>query len=209
VFVIPADFGGRRRNSELKNGEDRIVVPNRVARSVIEECRGQDRARIDERAHHRRCNSSNRRWVSKPGCTPDVTDSIYRRRRQALAASVPRPGGNRAQCPGRYLRSGARKRNARFGVETKGTVVRRLEACDSLSHLAVKQSVILSTHEKRGQYELPARHSCSGFCGPATPVRGTGALLCRYSVSACNAHHRRSVCRRRVVSSYGLLVEDR
>ena len=41
VFVIPADFGGRRRNSGVKNGEDRIVVLNRVARSVIEECRGQ------------------------------------------------------------------------------------------------------------------------------------------------------------------------
>ena len=41
VFVIPADFGGRRRNSGVKNGEDRIVVLNRVARSVVEECRGQ------------------------------------------------------------------------------------------------------------------------------------------------------------------------
>jgi len=41
VFVIPADFGGRRSNSGVKNGEDRIVVLNRVARSVIEECRGQ------------------------------------------------------------------------------------------------------------------------------------------------------------------------
>jgi len=41
VFVIPANFGGRRRNSGVKNGEDRLVVLNRVARSVIEECRGQ------------------------------------------------------------------------------------------------------------------------------------------------------------------------
>jgi integrase len=41
VFVIPANFGGRRRNSGVKNGEDRIVDLNRVACSVIEECRGQ------------------------------------------------------------------------------------------------------------------------------------------------------------------------
>ena len=40
VFLIPADFGGRTANSGVKNGEDRLVVLNEVARSVVESCRG-------------------------------------------------------------------------------------------------------------------------------------------------------------------------
>jgi integrase len=40
VFVIPADFGGRRQRSGVKNGEDRVVVLNDVARRVIEAQRG-------------------------------------------------------------------------------------------------------------------------------------------------------------------------
>ena len=40
VFLIPAGFGGRRETSGVKNGEDRLVVLNGVARSVIEKQRG-------------------------------------------------------------------------------------------------------------------------------------------------------------------------
>ena len=40
VFLIPADFGGRRETSGVKNGEDRLVVLNGVAKSVIEKQRG-------------------------------------------------------------------------------------------------------------------------------------------------------------------------
>jgi integrase len=40
VFLIPEDFGGRTENSGVKNGEERLVVLNDVARSVVESCRG-------------------------------------------------------------------------------------------------------------------------------------------------------------------------
>ncbi len=40
VFLIPLDFGGRRPNSGVKNGEDRLVLLNDVAKSVIEAQRG-------------------------------------------------------------------------------------------------------------------------------------------------------------------------
>jgi integrase len=40
VFLIPVDFGGRTENSGVKNGEDRLVILNEVARSVVESCRG-------------------------------------------------------------------------------------------------------------------------------------------------------------------------
>jgi integrase len=40
VFLIPLDFGGRRPNSGVKNREDRLVVLNDVAKSVIEAQRG-------------------------------------------------------------------------------------------------------------------------------------------------------------------------
>jgi len=42
VFLIPSNFGGRRENSGVKNGEDRLVVLNDVAKSVIEAQRGKD-----------------------------------------------------------------------------------------------------------------------------------------------------------------------
>ena len=41
VFVIPARFGGRRRNSGVKNGEDRLVVLNEAAKAVVDACRGE------------------------------------------------------------------------------------------------------------------------------------------------------------------------
>ena len=41
VFVVPAHFGGRRRNSGVKNREDRLVVLNDTAKAVIEACRGE------------------------------------------------------------------------------------------------------------------------------------------------------------------------
>ena len=41
VFVIPANFGGRKPRSGVKNGEDRLVVLNETATAVIEACRGE------------------------------------------------------------------------------------------------------------------------------------------------------------------------
>ena len=46
VFVIPARFGGRRRNSGVKNREDRLVVLNDTAKAVIESCRGEHPERV-------------------------------------------------------------------------------------------------------------------------------------------------------------------
>jgi len=40
VFLIPSDFGGRHAASGVKNGDERLVVLNSVARSVIEQQRG-------------------------------------------------------------------------------------------------------------------------------------------------------------------------
>lgn len=41
VFLIPGDFGGRTEKSGVKNGEDRVVVLNSVARSIITAQRGK------------------------------------------------------------------------------------------------------------------------------------------------------------------------
>lgn len=43
VLVIPAGFGGRHESSGVKNGEDRLVVLNGVAKTVIEQQRGQSK----------------------------------------------------------------------------------------------------------------------------------------------------------------------
>ena len=43
VLVIPAGFGGRLESSDVKNGEDRLVVLNGVAQSVIKQQRGQSK----------------------------------------------------------------------------------------------------------------------------------------------------------------------
>ncbi|MBA1200430.1 hypothetical protein G7009_01255 [Pseudomonas capeferrum] len=43
VFLIPADFGGRHEKSGVKNREERLVVLNSVARSIIEKQRGISR----------------------------------------------------------------------------------------------------------------------------------------------------------------------
>lgn len=40
VFVVPKDFGGRDVTSGVKNGEDRVIVMNKAARSVIDGQRG-------------------------------------------------------------------------------------------------------------------------------------------------------------------------
>ena len=40
VFLIPADFGGRHERAGVKNGDERLVVLNNVARSVIDKQRG-------------------------------------------------------------------------------------------------------------------------------------------------------------------------
>ncbi|AHY42694.1 tyrosine-type recombinase/integrase [Stutzerimonas decontaminans] len=42
VFLIPADFGGRHENAGVKNGDERLIVLNSVAKSVIEGQRGLD-----------------------------------------------------------------------------------------------------------------------------------------------------------------------
>jgi integrase len=41
VFLIPADFGGRTEKSGVKNGDDRLVVLNNIAASVIHGQRGK------------------------------------------------------------------------------------------------------------------------------------------------------------------------
>lgn len=46
VFLIPGDFGGRTENSGVKNGEDRLIVLNDVARSVVDSCRGKHPTRV-------------------------------------------------------------------------------------------------------------------------------------------------------------------
>lgn len=43
VFLIPYSFGGRNEKSGVKNGEDRLVVLNGVAKSVIDGQRGQSK----------------------------------------------------------------------------------------------------------------------------------------------------------------------
>lgn len=40
VFLIPAGFGGRHERSGVKNGDERLVILNNVARRVIEQQRG-------------------------------------------------------------------------------------------------------------------------------------------------------------------------
>lgn len=40
VFLIPADFGGRHERSGVKNGDERLVVLNSVAKSIIDKQRG-------------------------------------------------------------------------------------------------------------------------------------------------------------------------
>ncbi len=43
VFLIPADFGGRHENSGVKNRDERLVVLNSVAKSIIDQQRGISR----------------------------------------------------------------------------------------------------------------------------------------------------------------------
>ncbi|EIK66956.1 tyrosine-type recombinase/integrase [Pseudomonas brassicacearum] len=40
VFLIPSDFGGRNERSGVKNGDERLVVLNNVAKSIIDKQRG-------------------------------------------------------------------------------------------------------------------------------------------------------------------------
>lgn len=46
VFLIPADFGGRTPLSGVKNKQDRLVVLNSIAKSVIESQRGRHSKRV-------------------------------------------------------------------------------------------------------------------------------------------------------------------
>ena len=43
VFLIPSDFGGRHERSGVKNGDERLVVLNSVAKSIIDKQRGQSK----------------------------------------------------------------------------------------------------------------------------------------------------------------------
>lgn len=42
VFLIPHDFGGRNERSGVKNGDERLVVLNKVAKLIIDRQRGND-----------------------------------------------------------------------------------------------------------------------------------------------------------------------
>ena len=61
VFLIPADFGGRHARSGVKNGDERLVVLNSVAKSIIEKQRGISREWVfpyDGTAMHRMNDSA-------------------------------------------------------------------------------------------------------------------------------------------------------
>jgi len=61
VFIVPSKFGGRSGKGGVKNKEDRVVVLNRVARSVIEAQRGKHSLYvfpIEGKAMHRMNNSA-------------------------------------------------------------------------------------------------------------------------------------------------------
>jgi integrase len=61
VFLIPADFGGRHARSGVKNGDERLVVLNSVAKSIIEKQRGISREWVfpyDDTAMHRMNDSA-------------------------------------------------------------------------------------------------------------------------------------------------------
>jgi integrase len=56
IFVVPAKFGGRDGGAGVKNREDRVIVLNRVARSVIEAQRGKHKEwvfALDDEPMHR------------------------------------------------------------------------------------------------------------------------------------------------------------
>ncbi|WP_051901461.1 tyrosine-type recombinase/integrase [Methylotenera sp. L2L1] len=61
VFIVPAKFGGRNGKGGVKNQEDRVVVLNRVASSVIEAQRGKHPIYVfpvDGKPMHRMNNSA-------------------------------------------------------------------------------------------------------------------------------------------------------
>lgn len=61
VFLIPADFGGRHANSGVKNRDERLVVLNSVAKSIIDRQRGISREWVfpyNDTAMHRMNDSA-------------------------------------------------------------------------------------------------------------------------------------------------------
>jgi integrase len=61
VFLIPHSFGGRKASSGVKNGEDRLIVLNGVAKSVIDRQRGLSKEWVfpyDGTAMHRMNDSA-------------------------------------------------------------------------------------------------------------------------------------------------------
>lgn len=61
VFLIPADFGGRHARSGVKNGDERLVVLNSVAKSIVEQQRGINREWVfpyNDSAMHRMNDSA-------------------------------------------------------------------------------------------------------------------------------------------------------
>lgn len=81
VFLIPGDFGGRKEGSGVKNGEDRLVVLNKVAKSVVDGQRGLDPDVVfpyDGRVIHRMNDSAwrkariraGKKWKAEHGTNP-------------------------------------------------------------------------------------------------------------------------------------------
>lgn len=73
VFLMPASFGGRNASSGVKNGEDRLVVLNSVAKSVIDKQRGQSKEWVfpyDGTAMHRMNDSAWKKARGRAGNEP-------------------------------------------------------------------------------------------------------------------------------------------
>ena len=90
VFLVPGNFGGRTELSGVKNGDDRLVVLNRVAKSVIDAQRiirnadpeaegaeyvfpfeGRALHRMNDTAWDSACKRAAIKWKDKYGVNPD------------------------------------------------------------------------------------------------------------------------------------------
>jgi hypothetical protein len=86
VFLIPGDFGGRRELSGVRNGEDRLVFLNDVAKSIVDAQRGEHAmwvfpyrgraiAKINDSAWKRTRRGAAELWLDRSGqsCRGDRT----------------------------------------------------------------------------------------------------------------------------------------
>ncbi|MDW5416802.1 tyrosine-type recombinase/integrase [Iodobacter sp. CM08] len=73
VFVIPWNFGGRSTARGVKNGEDRVVILNDVAKSVIESMRGINDVYV---------------FSYKGGCLNRMSDHAWRKARVRAAEKM-------------------------------------------------------------------------------------------------------------------------